>query len=330
MKALVYKGPRTIEFLDVPEPVPAEGYSVVRVEATGICGSDMHGYLGHDDRRPPPLILGHEAAGWATAGAFEGQRVTINPLIACGHCRECRSGRTNICADRRILSMPPLAGTFAELVAVPDANLVAVPTCVAIEHAALSEPMAVCLHAVRLAGEMPYVSLPDSGCLILGGGAIGLGVALCLYRAGVGDICIVETNEGRRRLLEEVTEFRVCPAGSKDVNERSWDLVFDAVGSEATRSESCRLVHPGGTIVHLGLQSGSGGFDARRATLQEICFLGTYTYTEADFCEAAGAIFDGSLGPFDWLEARPLSDGPETFEDIRLGRAPHPKIILRP
>ena len=330
MKALVYTGPGELEFVDVDDPVPETDFSLVRVDSTGICGSDMHGFLGHDERRPPPLILGHEASGTVVSGAFEGRRVTVNPLVTCGDCRECRAGRTNICGERRILSMPPLEGTFAELVAVPDANLVEVPPGVPFEHAALTEPVAVCWHAVRLAGDMPYVTLRDSSCLVLGGGAIGVGLALCLELAGAENPCIIETNDGRRSFLEDVTELRVIPARAEALPRDSWDLVFDAVGSAESRRESCRLIHQGGAIIHLGLHSGEGGFDARRATLQEFCFLGTYAYTETDFRDAAEAIFAGRLGPLDWYETRPLSDGLGTFEDIRNARAPHPKIILKP
>ena len=330
MKALVYTGPEELEFIDVTDPVPAADFSIVRVDSAGICGSDMHGFLGHDERRPPPLILGHEASGTAVAGTFEGCRVTINPLVTCGDCRECRTGRTNICGDRRLLSIPPLEGTFAELVAVPDSNLVEVPPDVPFEHAALTEPMAVCWHAVRLATDMPYVALRDSGCLVLGGGAIGVGLALCLELAGVENLCVVETNDRRRSYLEDVTEFGVRPAGDKGVNQRSWDLVFDAVGSAESRRAACRLVRQGGAIVHLGLHSGDGGFDARRATLQEFCFLGTYAYTEEDFRHTADAIFSGRLGPLNWYETRPLSDGLQAFEEIRDARAHCPKVILKP
>ena len=84
MKALVYTGPNEIEFRDEPKPEPASGEVVVEIEAVGICGSDMHAYFGHDERRPAPLILGHEACGRALGGRFDGQRVGINPVGSCG------------------------------------------------------------------------------------------------------------------------------------------------------------------------------------------------------------------------------------------------------
>ena len=106
MRALVYTSPRGLELRDVAQPVAGEGQTVVDVAACGICGSDMHAYLGHDERRPPPLVLGHEAAGVALEGPLAGRRVTVNPLESCGNCDFCVEGRDNLCPDRRIISIP--------------------------------------------------------------------------------------------------------------------------------------------------------------------------------------------------------------------------------
>ena len=105
MKALVYTGPNSLAFRDEPDPVPGNDEVVVRVEAVGICGSDMHAYHGHDSRRPAPLILGHEAAGRIATGPKAGRRVTVNPLVTCGACDVCQDGRSHLCASRQILSM---------------------------------------------------------------------------------------------------------------------------------------------------------------------------------------------------------------------------------
>ena len=102
------------------------------------------------------------------------------------------------------------------------------------------------------------------------------------------------------------------------------------MGIAATRSQAVAQVRPGGVIMHIGLGSWQGDFDFRRMTLQEIAFIGTYTYTPVDFRDTAQAIFDGRLGDLDWVETRPLSDGQGAFEDILAGRAEAPKIILKP
>ncbi|MEO1549968.1 MAG: alcohol dehydrogenase catalytic domain-containing protein, partial [Pseudomonadota bacterium] len=150
MKALIYDGVETLTYRDAPDAVPGEGEHLIRVEAVGICGSDMHAYLGHDDRRPAPLILGHEAAGTVLGGPMDGQRVTINPLVTCGVCPACRAGRNNLCPHRQIISMPPREGAFAETVAMPTRNLIQVPDHVPMGVAALVEPLAVSWHAARL------------------------------------------------------------------------------------------------------------------------------------------------------------------------------------
>ncbi|MEO1704915.1 MAG: alcohol dehydrogenase catalytic domain-containing protein, partial [Pseudomonadota bacterium] len=110
MKALVYTGVETLEIRDVPDPQPADGEHLIRIESVGICGSDMHGFLGHDARRPAPLILGHEGAGTIVGGPKDGTRVTINPLVVNPDSAESRSGRENLDPSRQIISMPPREG----------------------------------------------------------------------------------------------------------------------------------------------------------------------------------------------------------------------------
>ena len=117
MKALVYTAEKEVRFQDEPTPEPGPGEVVVSIDAVGICGSDMHAYLGHDARRVPPLILGHEAAGRVVDGSTAGDLVVINPLITCGHCDECLGGRANLCEQRDIIGMYR-PGALAERVAV--------------------------------------------------------------------------------------------------------------------------------------------------------------------------------------------------------------------
>ena len=92
MKALVYDGPKVVSYREVPDPIPGQDNLLIKITAVGICGSDMHAYLGHDDRRPAPLILGHEAAGTISGGNRDGERVPINPLVSCGTCWACCNG----------------------------------------------------------------------------------------------------------------------------------------------------------------------------------------------------------------------------------------------
>lgn len=324
MKALIYDGVETLGFRDAADPVPASGEEVLRIDAVGICGSDMHAYLGHDARRPAPLILGHEAAGVIMGGARDGTRVTINPLVHCGTCKACTTGRENLCPDRQIISMPPREGAFAQFVAMPSGNLVVVPDAVSLDHAALAEPLAVSWHAVRLGLEALDAGA-DKRALVIGGGAIGLAAALAFKAQGLSEVTIVEPNEGRRSFLQDA-----CGQVTTATADGQYGIVVDAVGYAATRATASAHAEPGGVIVHIGLGEDTGGLDIRRMTLQEITFIGTYTYTAQDFRDTAQAIFDGKLGPLDWIEIRPLSEGAAAFADLRAGRVASPKIVLHP
>ena len=325
MKALVYTGPEGLEYLDVPDPYVAPDEQLIRISHVGICGSDMHAYLGHDDRRPSPLILGHEVAGEIVGGPRHGEQVTVNPLVTCGTCSACLDCRDNLCPERQIISMPPREGGFAELVAMPDSNLVTVPDDVPLTKAALAEPIACGWHAARLS--LAALRGARDKALVLGGGAIGLGAALSLRAQGVGNVTIVEPNPTRRNYLADQCGQTVV---EQPPSATQFDLVIDGVGYAATRMTASACVRPGGVIGHIGLGENTGGLDVRRMTLQEITFIGTYTYTAEDFAQTAQAIFDGRLGSLEWAEIRPLSQGAQAFSDIRQGVVAAPKILLRP
>jgi L-iditol 2-dehydrogenase len=329
MKALVYTGPEQLEFGEVADPVPASGDALVKIDSVGICGSDMHAFLGHDERRPAPLILGHETAGVVVSGKDEGRRVTINPLVTCGQCPACNSGRDNLCPTRQIISMPPREGGFAQYLAIPEANLVKVPDGYSLEKACMAEPIACGWHAARLAETASGGFSPGTRALVLGGGAIGVGAALSLRAFGVQQVTVVETNRLRRDYLNENAGLSVVDA--PDLPENAlYDVVVDGVGFAKTRETASRVARPGGVIMHIGLGAAEGGLDIRRITLQEITFVGTYTYTAEDFRATAAAMFAGRLGPLDWYETRPLSDGNAAFADIRNGSTKAPKIVLKP
>lgn len=331
MKALVYTAPKSLSYREEPAPMVPPGECLVRVEAVGICGSDMHAYLGHDGRRPAPLILGHEAAGIVVDGPGAGRRVTVNPLATCGECPACRSGRENLCPKRQILSMAPRQGAFAEFIAIPASNLVDIPDHVSFDKASLAEPLACGWHGVRLGARTMDIPLAAARCLVIGGGAIGLGAALALKAQGAADITISEANQNRIPALKSAGDFKIATPGDvMAANPGGYDLVIDGVGFSATRETASKVVRPGGVIVHIGLGDAAGGLDIRRMTLQEITFIGAYTYTPQDFRDTAEAIFDGRLGSLDWMQIRALEDGATAFSDILDGRAASPKIILKP
>ena len=331
MKALVYTGPKTLSYQDEPDPCPGTGDALVKIEAVGICGSDMHAYLGHDERRPAPLILGHEACGHVMDGRLAGKLVTINPLVSCGVCFECLDGRANLCAERQIISMPPRQGAFADYISIPETNLVEVPEGIDPSIAALTEPIATGFHAVLLAHKFSHRPLSEGRALVLGGGAVGLAAALVLASHGCRDILLADTNEGRRQTAN-ATDICMAfdPVSGKGPPPGSVDVVIDAVGAKATRSAAIKAARPGSVVVHVGLMDGADGVDVRRLTLQEIAFVGCYTYTMADFRAALKAMQTGALGPLNWFEERSLEEGGQAFDDLLNGRSRAAKIMLRP
>ena len=326
MRALVFTGIERNELREEAEPQAAPDETIIEVEASGICGSDMHGWLGHDSRRVPPLVLGHEACGIATGGRYEGQRVAINPLLTCGHCRECASGRRHICRDRRLLGIQR-QGTFAERVSAPNANLLPVPDGLDPVRAALTEPSAVAWHAVRLAARIAAVPVAESKALVLGGGAIGLLCALVLRTWGVAEVRIAETNASRRRTARS-EGFEAIDPLSQPTGTTEFELVFDAVGSAVTRAPAIQAAQPGGTVIHVGLHDSGGEIDTRTLTLWEVTFAGSYCYSAGDFAAALLALGSGRLGSLGWVEQRPLDDGVRAFEELHAGTVEAAKIVL--
>ena len=336
MESLVLAAPRKLEFCESPRPDPAPGEALVKVAACGVCGSDMHAYLGHDPRRPAPLILGHEAAGEVVEGSRPGAHVAVNPLVVCGEraeskCRHCKAGRDNLCTRREILSMPPRPGAFAEYVCIPEENLVYLPDEFPYVKAALFEPLACAHHAVRLARELSTFPLQDSNAVVIGGGAIGLGSALALAAEKTGKVCLVEANALRHPALLSAAEHfpQITIAAPEGAPEHA-ELVIDAVGSAASRDAAFRVAMPGSVIVHIGLASSADGVDSRKLTLQEIVYCGAYTYTKSDFAATADKCLNGGLGDLSWALTRRLEEGAEVFREAEQNQIPAPKVVLEP
>lgn len=330
MKALVYTGPNQIVYRDEPQPMPASGEVLIRVDAVGICGSDMHAYHGRDPRRTPPLILGHELAGEIEAGPGTGRRVTVNPLITCGYCEFCVQGRNNLCANRTMIGMTR-AGGFAEYVTTAASSVIELPAGMTSRAAALTEPAATALHAINAAARVLVRPLPERSVLILGGGAIGLLSALLLKSYGCRHIHLAEPNALRRDSAQRAAGCETYdPADGPGPAENSIDLVIDAVGAKATRQAALAAVKPGGVIVHVGLADAASEIDMRKLTLAEITLIGVYTYATADLRAAATALHDGAFGDLAWVEERSLAEGAPAFRDLDQGRAAAAKIVLRP
>jgi alcohol dehydrogenase len=333
MKALVYTQPGEMQLLERPMPEAAPGDVVLKIEAVGICGSDMHAWHGHDPRRKPGLVLGHEFVGTvaqsAAPGIATGTRWTGNPLITCGHCEYCVQGRNNLCANRTMVGMTR-PGAYAEYMSIPAASLIAMPQDMPATTAALTEPAATAWHAINLSMRALVRPLHECRVLVIGGGAIGMLATLLLRRLGVQQLTVTELNPLRRATLQQAARCEAIDPREQPLAESTFDYVMDAVGSKVTRQQAFAAIKPGGVIMHIGLQDWASEVDMRKLTLAEITLLGTYTYTTADLRATVDALHGGVFGDLAWVEERPLAAGAQAFVDLDQGRSASAKIVLRP
>ncbi len=333
MKALVYTQPGEMQWLDRPMPALIDGEVVLKIEAVGICGSDMHAWHGHDPRRQPGLVLGHEFVGTVAQSAapgFEtGTRWTGNPLITCGDCDYCAQGRNNLCARRTMVGMTR-PGAYAEYMSIPATSLVAMPQTMPAAAAALTEPAATAWHAINLSIRALMRPLHECHVLIIGGGAIGLLAALLLRHLGTKAVTVTELNPLRRHTVQQAAGCHVVDPRVQAPAENAFDYVIDAVGSKITRQQAFTSIKPGGVIMHIGLQDWASEIDMRKLTLAEITLLGTYTYTTADLRATVDALHRGVFGDLAWVEERRLQEGPQAFVDLDQGKSASAKIVLRP
>ena len=334
MQALVYTGTNKIDFREEKDPIAKPGETLIKVKASGICGSDMHAYHGNDERRIPPLILGHEVSGTSLDGKYKNKDVVINPLISCEKCDYCKNQREHLCPERTMIGMStPIKreGGLAELVSVPEKNIFEVPKKLSIKEAALAEPAAVALHAVLLAEQNLKKPLSECKILIQGAGAIGLLCGLVLNREKKStNIIMSDPNKKRLDECAKYLKANFVSPNDKSIKENNFDLVLESVGLEVTRHQAIKSIAPGGTIVHIGLTQPSGTFNFKKLTIQEITLVGTYCYTNMDFQKTLKILTEKKLGDLGWIEYRDLKKGSEAFNEIHNGTCVAPKIILIP
>lgn len=266
MKAAFLTGLRDIEIRDVPEPQLAGPRDVlVRIDAVGVCGSDVHYYrTGRIGAAVvnSPTVMGHECAGTVqqvgteVRGVRPGQRVAIDPLVACGHCDQCQAGRPHTCRNQRFMGQPgELTGSLAEFVVMPQECCYPVPATMTAGQAALVEPLSIGVHAQRL-------SQLEAGATvaILGSGPIGLSVLLACRAAADCTAYVTDLVPERMKMAAQVgaawtgnprqgdvvkTILEAAPAGV--------DLAFECAGQQETLEQAVELLKPGGTLVIVGI-----------------------------------------------------------------------------
>lgn len=339
MKALVYEGPRQMNLRDLPEPAAGPEEVVIKVAYSGICGSELGGYLGHNTLRQPPLVMGHEFSGEIVAlgeqaaqhnpGLAAGQRVAVNPLWYCSRCRYCLTGRQNLCQQRQLLGAHR-PGSYAELVKTFARMVYPLPDSLSLEDAALAEPLACALRVAELAACTP----PDT-VLITGLGPIGL-LALQAIRAwGVSAILATDTDPARRAMGEHFG-VRVFDPLAGDVV--AWvqgetggvDVTIDAVGAAATRQQCLAAVAAGGRVVFIGLHEEESSLPVNLMVRKEITVRGAFAYTPRNFETALAWLAAGRIELKPWLVTAPLAEGPAWFERLVSRPGPVAKVLLYP
>lgn len=337
MKALVYTAVRTVEVHEVDMPVAGPTEVLVRVGATGICGSDIHGFLGHSSRRMPGLILGHETVGIIEEGdeSLLGKRVSVNPLITCMLCPACRAGRHNNCLNWRLLGMDQTHGGFGEYVTVPRRNVHPIPDSVHDEKAVMVEPLANAFHILSM---IPQSAGLAPTAVIVGGGTIGACIYAVAQARGLQILAVSEPNPKRQAILEALGCRRVIDPRSTDVadtilaetNGQGVSLAIDAVGSSVTRNTCAKLVSRGGTALLLGLDEGTTSFDFFDLVRREVRLQTSFAYTEQNYAEALDFVVNGAVDFTPWTTSMPTEQGQQAFETLVNSPGQYLKIALVP
>jgi 2-desacetyl-2-hydroxyethyl bacteriochlorophyllide A dehydrogenase len=333
VNALVYLGPGRMELREAPDPAPEPGDVVIRTRAAAICGSDLHGFREATPRRIPPLVMGHETVGVIDSvgagvdASRTGTRVVLKPILPCGTCARCREGRTNICANGRLVGKD-LAGGFAERFAVPAGAAVPAPPAVSDELATMTEPVANAVHVASRSVR------GGDDVLVLGAGPIGVSLVRMAVVAGARRVFSVDPLPSRRRLAEAQGAIALGAedAGAEALEATSGsgvDVVIDAAGYEATWTLALRTVRAGGRIEAVGLGDGRGAIDFYAVAGKEVTITGSFAWTDEDFARAGDLLAAGELRTDGWFSHVPLADGQRAFEEL-VGGSERFKVILDP
>lgn len=303
MRAVVVHAAKDLRIGEVATGAPGPGEVSVRVEAGGICGSDLHYF--HEGRigtitLKEPMILGHEVAGvieGVGAGITSlkiGDRVAVSPSRPCGTCRFCREGQQIHCLDMRFygsaMRFPHVQGAFRERLVADAAQCYGVPPSVSAGEAAMAEPLAVCLHAVNRAGPMLGARV-----LVTGSGPIGALCALAARRAGAAEIVATDLTDapgpvmlriGADRFVNVARDATALDAYAAD--KGYFDVVLEASGSDKALAAALPVVRPRGVIVQVGI-GGIGSLPLNVIVAKEIDLRGTFRF-HAEFALAVELI----------------------------------------
>ncbi len=325
MQAIVIHAAKDLRIEDRQPGSVGPGQVEVRIEAGGICGSDLH-YFNHGGfgvvKLKEPMILGHEVAGCITklgdgvSNLKLGQRVGVSPSRPCGTCKFCREAMFNQCLNMRFygsaMPFPHVQGAFREIL-VADANQCVPADGLSAQQAAMAEPLAVTLHAARRAGDLLGKSVLVTGC-----GPIGILSILAARRAGADFIAATDLSDFTLAMARRVgADITVNSANSPDALDKykmdkgHFDVMFECSGAQPALVSAIGAMRPGGTIMQLGL-GGDMSLPMMAITAKELSLKGTFRFHE----EYATAI---SLMQKGLIDVTPLLTHTVSLQDARSG-----------
>lgn len=340
MKALRYLGPGQLAVQEVPEPTVSENDVLVKVLACGICGSDVHGYLGLTGRRTPPMTMGHEFSGQVVelgnmVQTFKkADKVIVQPLNFCGECVNCRRGNTNMCLNGKLFGVMAVDGAMAELVAVPQKLLFRLPEGCSYEVGALAEPFAVAHGALKKVG-----SLKNKTVLIVGAGTIGLCILQLAKLQGPKLVIVSDLSDSRLKVARQLGADRTINPGKEDYLEAvagftegaMVDVSIEAVGIAATVNQAIKSLKRLGVCLWVGNSAREIQVNMQEIVTRALKIVGTYIYTHREFGEVINIMGTGRLGAAQLIsEVVSLQEAPDAFRMLHERPDSFIKILINP
>ena len=295
MKVVRYWAKEQIRCEEIPKPVIGAGDALIEVAFAGICGTDMFIYSGAHPRATPPLVIGHELSGRLAelppgyTGEFSvGDPVTVNPLVSCNRCTPCLTGQSHVCRQLRLTGIDTDGG-FAEFTKVPLGQLVKLPAGMSLEHGAIAEPVAVAVHAIRRSA----LKMGDV-VLVIGGGPMGVLVALTAKCAGARRVIVIEPNDFRRNLICELGFEAKREVGHEMLmrvtNGDGFDIVYEVAGVQAAMDAAIKYCKIRGQVVNVSVFKKPATVDLMRLNFAELEMIGIRVYTREDYVAAVNLI----------------------------------------
>lgn len=337
MKALVLEQFGTMVVEERPDPVPAAGEILLTLIATGICGSDLHGFTGANGRRVPGQVMGHESVGRVLAlgdgvqGPALGTLVTFNPVVVPEADAAQWAGREHQHPAKTVIGVAPdVVAAFAQLITVPARNVVTLPEGMLAEHGALVEPVAVAVHAVDRVGAAAARS-----ALVIGGGPIGQSLVLALTRAGVPHVLVSEVDPARRALLQQLGATALDPS-TEPVSDQvraqlgaPANVAFDAVGISASLADALTSTRPGASVCLVGMGRPRLELDAYAISTAERSLVGSFTYSAEDFRAAVDVVASApEVAAALISRVVTLQEGPAAFSALAGGDGTPGKVLV--